>query len=376
MKIEINKITPVEYGERCYVHARGVVLENGFGIMTTQKLELSGIDVFYGIEMLKTSDYGKTFSEPRACKNLDRRYFEDGTSYAMCDATPYYHKKTGKIILTGHMAWYGNDNSILRGLRARAPLYAVYNEETGDFGPASAITLPKTPDERYYSSGTGCSQILELPTGELLIPIYFSPKSHAQNPRACSIVTVLRCSFDGEKMELIEIGNELTVDVPRGLGEPSVARLGDTFVLALRNDVTGYVSKSSDGLHYDTPRELCFDNGENLGNYNTQQHWLMGGGKLFMVYTRRAGNNDHVFRHRAPLFMAEFDTEKMCVIRSTERIVVPERGARLGNFGCHSYSDKVGYVYAAEWMQNESYGWDKCAEYGSDNSVFITRIEY
>ena len=40
-------------------------------------------------------------------------------------------------------------------------------------------------------------------------------------------------------------------------------------------------------------------------------HSRVGGGKLWLVYTRRAGNNDHVFRHRAPLFVAEFDTDKL-----------------------------------------------------------------
>lgn len=57
---------------------------------------------------------------------------------------------------------------------------------------------------------------------------------------------------------------------------------------------------------------------------------------LFLVYTRVAENNHHVFRHRAPLFMAQVETERLCMLRGTERILVPERGARLGNFGvCH-----------------------------------------
>ena len=146
-------------------------------------------------------------------------------------------------------------------------------------------------------------------------------------------------------------------------------------MLALRNDVTGYVARSNDGLHFDEPVELCFDDGENLGNYNTQQHWLVGGGKLWMVYTRRAGNNDHIVRHRAPLFIAEFDTERMCVIRDTEMIAVPERGARLGNFGCQSFSDEVGYVFVSEWMQGKG-GVEGCMKYGSDNTIFISKVSY
>jgi hypothetical protein len=186
----------------------------------------------------------------------------------------------------------------------------------------------------------------------------------------------MRCSFDGDTLKVLEIGDALSVDTPRGLGEPSIVKYGDEYFLALRNDKSGYVSKSRDGLHFDTPQKLCFCDGENLGNYNTQQHWLSGGGKLWLIYTRRAENNGHIFRHRAPLFIAEFDPVSMGVVRSTERVAVVERGARLGNFGCQSYSESEGYIFAAEWMQNNLDGWEKCAEYGSDNSIFISRITY
>lgn len=376
MHIEITKLPTDSSVERCYVHARGLILPSGFGIITTQKLELSGCDVFYGLEMMKSHDGGKQFSKPVLCQHLVRRYLDDRSSEVMCDATPFYHQKTGKIILTGHMAVYGADNKLLRSPRPRSTAYAVYNESAGDFEPWHTLDMPSAETKRYFSSGAGCTQILELPSGELLIPFYDQPYDRACRSNACSTVAVMRCSFDGEYMKVLEIGNELTVDVPRGLGEPSIAKYGARYFLALRNDESGYVSKSCDGLHFEKPRFLCFDDGENLGNYNTQQHWLVGGGKLWLVYTRRAGNNGHVFRHRAPLFIGEFDPEHMCVIRETEQIVVPERGARLGNFGCQSYSEEEGYVFAAEWMQCDPYGWEKCAEHGSDNSIFISKITF
>lgn len=323
MQVQINKIsTDFNNGKRCYVHARGLILSDGRGIITLQKLDLSGCDVFYGIEMMTSLDGGESFSKPRLCENLKRRYYEDGTSFVMCDATPFYHKATGKIVLTGHMAWYGADNRLLREARERTPLFAVYNDETGTFDPFEKIEMPDY--ERYFSSGAGCSQILECENGDLLIPIYYSSRKDAADPNACATVTVIRCSFDGKKMKRIEIGNTLTTSVPRGLGEPSIIRHGNEYFLALRNDVTGFVAKSRDGLHFDEPKELCFDDGQNLGNYNTQQHWLTGGGKLWLVYTRRAENNNHIFRHRAPLFIGEFDPETMSVRRSTGN----DRGAR------------------------------------------------
>ena len=374
MEIQIKRIGTQFNGERCYVHARGLINHNGFGLITMQKLELSGCDVFYGLEMMKTTDGGETFSMPMLCKDLTRRYYENGNSEVLSDATPFYHKKSGRILLTGHTVIYGADNKLLKPPRARSTGYAVYDEEAGDFGAYKKIEMPESRYGEYFSCGAGCSQIIELPSGELLIPVYYMSYEKACSSNSCASAVLLRCSFDGGTIKVLEIGNELCVDVPRGFDEPSIVMHGEEYLLALRNDRSGFVAKSHDGLHFDTPRELCFDNGENIGNYNTQQHWLTGGGKLWMVYTRRAGHNDHIFRHRAPLFIAEFDTERMCLIRDTEQIAVPERGARLGNFGCQSYSDEVGYIFVSEWMQNDPCGWEKCAERGSNNTIFVSKV--
>lgn len=376
MQIEISRIKPEREGDRCYVHARGLIMPDGFGIITTQKLELSGSDVFYGLEMTKTRDGGKSFGEITRCKNLDRRYFEDGTSYAMCDATPFYHKASGKIILIGHIACYGEDNALMKDPRPRSTSYAVYNYETEDFDAFQLIEHPDKKDE-YFSAGSGCTQVVELPSGELLIPFYYKNYEQACDPwNNCSSVAIMKCTFDGKDLHVIEIGNALTVDVPRGLCEPSLIKHGEGYYLALRNDVTGFVARSCDGLHFDTPVELCFDDGENAGNYNTQQHWLTSGNDLYMVYTRRAGTNDHVFRHRAPLFIAKFDTDSLRLVRESEMIAVPERGARLGNFGCQSFNDEYGYIFASEWMQCGRLGWDECAKHGSDNTIFISKVIY
>ena len=71
-------------------------------------------------------------------------------------------------------------------------------------------------------------------------------------------------------------------------------------------------------------------------------------------------------------------SEKMCLIRDTEKIVVPNRGARLGNFGCFSMEDKKkAFVFASEWMQtNPPKWWDYtfCMQFGSKNDIFVTEI--
>ena len=372
MKIKRNKIKTNYNGKTCFTHARGVILENGFGLITTQPLRLSGCDVFYGMYISTTVDGGKTWSTLKPSATLVRKKVGNGVEIAMCDATPTYHKQSGKIILIGHYASYLNDQ-LLPSPRPRHTTYAVYDELSGDFLPFKLLEMPTDKEETYYDCGNGCGQSTELDDGSLLIPVYSNDcKTTIDSYKNCLSAFVLRCSFDGEKLELLEIGNKLTIDVPRGLYEPSIVYYNFEYFLALRNDRSGYVAKSHDGLNYGEPRELVFDNGENAGNYCTQQHWIVGGNKLYLVYTRKGADNDYVFRHRAPLFIAEFDSEKMCLIRSTEKIVIPNRGARLGNFGCQSFSNgKNAFVYASEWMQPIG-----CEKYGSDNSIFVCNITF
>ena len=63
-------------------------------------------------------------------------------------------------------------------------------------------------------------------------------------------------------------------------------------------------------------------------------------------------NNDHVFRNRAPILMAQVDPDRLCVIRETERVIIPNTGARLGNFGITPVSENEVWVVETEWMQN------------------------
>jgi hypothetical protein len=168
------------------------------------------------------------------------------------------------------------------------------------------------------------------------------------------------------------MGNSLSVDDgSRGLHEPSLTVFEGKYFLTIRNDLQGYVTRSDDGLNFETIRPWTFDDGSPLGNYNTQQHWVRHSDGLYLVYTRKGADNDHVFRHRAPLFMAKIDTEKLAVIRDTEVVLVPERGARLGNFGVTEISPKETWVTVSEWMQPEG-----VEKYGSDGSVYVASIEW
>src|SRR5690606_23391275 len=131
-------------------------------------------------------------------------------------------------------------------------------------------------------------------------------------------------------------------------------RFGGTYFLTLRNDEAGHVATSADGRAFGPPAPWTFDDGAPLGNYNTQQHWVTRADGLYLAYTRRGADNDHVFRHRAPLFIARVDPQKLRVIRATERVLVPNRGARLGNFGVTEVGPGETWVTVTEWMQGPS----------------------
>jgi hypothetical protein len=76
--------------------------------------------------------------------------------------------------------------------------------------------------------------------------------------------------------------------------------------------------------------------------------------------------------------MAQVDPETLRVVRNSERVLVPERGARLGNFGVVDVSPRETWVTVAEWMQT----WGpkviipKDNPRGADNSVYVARIKW
>ena len=159
------------------------------------------------------------------------------------------------------------------------------------------------------------------------------------------------------------------MNVVRGLVEPSIVRFRGRYFLTIRNDVKGYVTASEDGLRYASIKPWTFDDGSELGSYNTQQHWLAHSDGLYLVYTRRGADNDHIFRHRAPLFIAQVDPDGLHVIRRTERVLIPERGATLGNFGAAAVSENESWVTVAEGIWN-----DEARQRGAEGAVFVARV--
>lgn len=360
-------------GKTCWVHPRAGAIpgKTPSVVLTMQKLLLTGSDVFFALNDTRSDDLGKTWSAiTEHGETLGRRSEPDNVIVATCDFTPNWHAKSAKLLGIGHTVRYSGDKVIHD--RKRETAYAVYDEKTRQWTSWTSWTTLEMPDDpRFHSAGAGSVQRVDLNNGDILLPIYFK----GQTDKYYS-VTVLRCAFDGTKLLYREHGDVLTLESGRGVYEPSLMQCGGRFYLTLRNDSAGYVSVSDDGKHFSKPEMWRWEDGTELGNYNTQQHWVTHADRLYLVYTRKGAHNDHVFRHRAPLFMAEVNKETLRVKRETEVVLVPDRGARLGNFGVCEVSEGETWVTVAEWMQ--TWGPNVAIRpghpLGANNSVHVARI--
>jgi len=174
---------------------------------------------------------------------------------------------------------------------------------------ATTLKMPDLP--KFSNSGAGCVQRVDWRMETSCCP--FTSRARPTNTYR---VTVLRCSFDGKELKMLGQGNELELADGRGIYEPSLVRCGGRFYLTLRNDNAGTSSSSDNGLNFTGGQKNCtLANGEEIGNYNTQQHWVTHGDDLYLVVQPQGANNDHIIRHRAPLFMAKVDKDRLHVLR-------------------------------------------------------------
>jgi hypothetical protein len=350
-----------------------------------QKLLLAGSDIFFDINEMRSDDMGKTWSKPIEHPTLGRRKEPDGIEIVIGDFTTQWHAHSGKLLGTGPTVRYkknaaGVEMKISQNEASSRAAYSIYDPQQHTWTPWEVIAMPQDP--KFFYATAGASQRVDLPNGQILLPFHF--KTSGESPYHTA---VMRCSFDGKKLSYLEHGDELSrpgeagvvYKLPggrqTGVFEPSLTRFRGRYYLTMRNDRAAYVASSEDGLHFGPVRRWRFDDGADLGSQNTQQHWVTHSDGLLLVYTRTGANNDHVFRHRAPIFIAQVDPEKLHVIRSTERVLIPERGAGLGNcYGVTEVSENETWVTTAEWMQGPKGILRPGNDYGSDNSVYAARV--
>lgn len=319
-------------------------------LMTLQAI--TGSDYFGPVHWSLSHDLGKGWTDPAVIPGLGRRPVEgyEGLEEGACDVVPEYHAKTDTVLAMGHNVYYRGEKFSVADQLARYPVYSVRKAD-GTWSDRKILEWDDPRGARSYSNG--CGQRVTLPNGEVIMSLCF----HAgEGDRK---VVGVRCSFDGTTLAVRETGPALSLQVKRGLLEPSVARYEERIFLTMRaEDDRGYLAVSDDGLHYDEKKQWAWEDGEALRMSTTQQHWLTHTDGLYLVYTREDPSNTNVIRWRSPLWVARVDTEKLCLIRETERIVLPLEGdgvnepdevALMGNFHVTNATPEQSWVTVGEW---------------------------
>ena len=366
-------------GKESFCHPRAGIVP-GVGkdggprvVMTMLTIDLSGSDVFKEMYGLTTDDLGRTWTEPAGRagalppqRNDRRRRAARGVQRFLADVAQAIentlrHRAHGRV----HTRVEGRGRSSAR--------YGVCDVRCNKRAWRAWRKMAMPDDPQFAFAGAGCTQRVDLADGTILLPIYYRISLKNTTKR----VLVTHCSFDGQ---IAEAGHDLgkpiiEEDGTRGVGEPSLTKFDDMYYLTIRHPLRAYVTRSKDGLDFEPIRPWTFDDGTEFGNYETQTHWVTHSDGLFLVYNRRGLNNDHVFRHRAPLLMAQVDPERLCVLRKTERELVPNRGARLGNFGVTDVSPtRPGSRSPSGCSRRASKNTAATAPCGSPASIGIGRI--
>lgn len=316
-------------------------------LVTLQEIEEVGAHGYRDIYQLTSGD-GQTWSQPEPIESLRRRRLPSGDEIVAGDLSPQWHAKTNTVLSTGKTFTFHEGKREDRLLEQVS--YVVCSNQNGKWtwGELKTLALPERDHagHKIVAPNTGCCQRVDLANGDILLPIRYRRSAKSTD----YATMVAHCRFDGAKLTYVEHGSELTRPGQRGFYEPSLAKLGGCFYLTLRTDDSAFVARSSDGLNFDPPVEWKFDDGTLLGSYNTQQHWLAHGDELYLIYTRRGADNDHIFRHRAPLFIARVDVSKLVVKRATEQVLVPQNHSDLGNFGVSDGTNIFGGTPGETWV--------------------------
>lgn len=345
-------------GGTTWFHPRACMVPSEHGPVAFMALQsTTGSDVFGPVHWSMSTDLGRSWAPPEKIPGFGRHPASNELVEGVCDVVPEYHARTGTVLAIGHNVYYDVTGRLARPQLKRYPVYVVRRPD-GAFSQAQRLQWDDSRGTAIYTCG--CAQRVTRSDGRILIALSFAPKGQT----ARSVASVL-CVYDGRTLKIEQCGNELSNGVKRGLLEPTLAEFHGKIYMTIRaEDGRGHVTVSTDGLNWSAQRPWCWDDGEPLTMSTTQQRWLPHSDALYLVYTRKAKENINVFRWRAPLYVARVDTEKLCLVRSTERVVLPLIGdgvnnarhvARMGNFHTVAATPEESWVTVGECLPDD--GW-------------------
>lgn len=331
-----------------WVAPRSVAVEPGASgrmqLMTMGKRSLTGTDATFGMGFMTSTDDGATWSALTELPYV-RRMMPNGYMGIMTSAVPVYHPQTGKVIVFGNIVCYNSSGAIAG---TRYPAYTVYDPATNAWDEDFTVL---TDYETY--NPTGAYPFVQ-PDGSILWPMMLNG------------VQIATANFDGSSLSIAGMG-PLVANSGTG-GEAHLTYYDGHYYLAIRDATANRVAVSTDGVNFSSAVNLKWEDGTSVQSADTQMRWVTHSGGLFLVYTRVDPSNTGIFRNRAPLWMSEFNTSTLRLVKSSEQIVMPISPGLddLGNFGAAPASRNTYLVTSSEFKRTSA----------SKNRIYVTRIAW
>jgi len=255
-----------------------------------------------------------------------------------------YHKQSGKWLGIGHLLRH-KDKRLDNHVEHLAITWSVYDAASNTFTPWQSFRIQIDNAERPC---VAYGQRVDLQNGDILLP--FSAVRTFTGRNSLRWCGAAYCTFNGKIFKPEKVSELFTNPVPRGFGEPSMTFYNGNFYMTLRaQDGFSHVTVSNDGMDWRDPQPWSWDDGTPIAMNQTMTKFITHSDGLYLVYTRITGDNDNVFRNRAPLFIARVDAKKLCLVRESERVVFPNKGMPIGNFNIRDVSPLESWVTVPEW---------------------------
>ncbi|MDD4019606.1 MAG: exo-alpha-sialidase, partial [Kiritimatiellae bacterium] len=167
-RVQLDTLSTGFDKKTCWVHPRAGVIPGRTPsvVLTMQKLLLTGSDVFYALNEMRTDDLGKTWTGPAEHRDtLGRRNEPDGDVVAVCDFTPKWHAGSGTLLGTGHTVRYVNDK--IAPNRACETAYSTYDPAKRAWTPWATLEMPD--QVKFRRAGAGSTQRFDLQNGDILL---------------------------------------------------------------------------------------------------------------------------------------------------------------------------------------------------------------
>ncbi|MBC8113451.1 MAG: exo-alpha-sialidase, partial [Candidatus Saccharimonas sp.] len=151
-------------GKTCWVAPRAGVVHGPQPsiIFTMQKLLLTGSDIFFAVNEVRSDDLGQTWLPPlEHPQTLGRRQEPNGIEIVAGDMVPKWHAKTGRLLSTGPTVRYkrnaaGAEVKISQNEASSRTAYSVYDPQQRTWTAWDTIVMPEAP--KFFYATVGASQ--------------------------------------------------------------------------------------------------------------------------------------------------------------------------------------------------------------------------